>query len=164
MYFLFTTHPNDRVVNKPYNRVVNDWSLFVPDRLFQHEVQRGEILEAVPGCTDRFKGIMYLDGGERREIHLTCGSADVFELPDEDAGLLLAIPCLKLRYDTFKDKIQHVWERLSLGTTVSVSVEGISNSVLGIVRFKGGLSSLPGTWFGVELIVSNSCLIVSLIS
>ena len=48
--------------------------------------------------------------------------------------------------------------QLSQGSAVFVDVKGNSKFLPGIVRYKGVLPPIPGTWFGVELIVSTLAL------
>lgn len=124
----------------------------------KNEVRRGELLEAVPELGQPLEfGRIALVGIESKELHLECSTEDIFELTDEVAGLLLAIRSSKLRYETFINKLQNVWQRLSLGSAVSVSLSG--SSVPGVVRYMGELPSQPGTWFGVELMVRFCSLI-----
>ncbi len=121
------------------------------------QVLRGELLEALPDDEQPLDSTkIALVGIDRKSLRLECHTEDLFGLSDEDADLLLAIPSPQLRYESFIDKKRlDFGRRLSIGNQVSVSVEGISKDVPGIVWYKGKLTTLSGTMFGVELIVSR---------
>ena len=74
---------------------------------------------------------------------------------EEETNLLLAITLSEGRYETYIARKPMTFGRqLSPGSAVFVEVKGHSNVLPGIVRYKGVLPPIPGTWFGVELIVS----------
>ncbi|PFX17868.1 putative mitogen-activated protein kinase kinase kinase 7-like [Stylophora pistillata] len=102
-------------------------------------------------------GRIALVGIAREELCLECGEEDLFELSEEDASLLLAIPDQELRYKTFTKQIQNVCGRLSLGRAVSVLLSS-GRSVPGVIRYMGELPRRIGTWFGVELMALHSLL------
>ena len=78
---------------------------------------------------------------------------------EEETNLLLAIILLEGRYATYIARKPMTFGRqLSPGSAVFVEVKGHSNVLPGIVRYKGVLPPIPGTWFGVELIVSTLAL------
>ena len=81
---------------------------------------------------------------------------------EEETNLLLAITLLEGRYATYIARKPMTFGRqLSPGRAVFVEVKGHSNVLPGIVRYKGVLPPIPGTWFGVELIVSTLALFMS---
>ncbi|XP_022797593.1 ubiquitin carboxyl-terminal hydrolase CYLD-like [Stylophora pistillata] len=126
-----------------------DQTSFRPKKVLRGELLRVDARTQQPTSPERIA----LTGIARNEMRLECRTNDVFELSNDDANLLRAIPPLELRYETFINKLQNVWERISRGSTVFVSIKEIpSSELLGIVRYKGELMTLPGTWFGVELI------------
>ncbi|XP_027043124.1 ubiquitin carboxyl-terminal hydrolase CYLD-like, partial [Pocillopora damicornis] len=72
---------------------------------------------------------------------------------EEETNLLLAITLSEGRYETYIARKPMTFGRqLSPGSAVFVEVKGHSNVLPGIVRYKGVLPPIPGTWFGVELI------------
>ena len=78
---------------------------------------------------------------------------------EEETNLLLAITLSEGRYETYIARKPMTFGRqLSPGSAVFVEVKGHSNVLPGIVRYKGVLPLIPGTWFGVELIVSTLAL------
>ena len=80
---------------------------------------------------------------------------------EEETNLLLAITLLEGRYATYIAKKPITFgKQLSPGSAVFVEVKGHSNVLPGIVRYKGVLPPIPGTWFGVELIVSTLALLM----
>ena len=121
-------------------------------------VLRGELLEALPeaeqpqDCLTR----VALAGIDRKSLRIECSMEDLTRLTDEDAKLLLAISSSESRYQTLIDRKRlDFGRRLSPDSQVFVSVKGIPKDVVGVVWYKGELPSLPGTMFGVELIVST---------
>ena len=130
-------------------------ALGLPTKATPTQVLRGELLEALPEVEQPsdFQRVA-LVGIERKLLRLECPTADLTRLSDEEANLLLAISSLGERYKTFIDKKRlDFGRRLSPESQVFVSVKGFTKDLPGVVWYKGELLSLPGTMFGVELIV-----------
>jgi len=120
------------------------------------QLLKGELLEALPeGEQPEDSTRIALSGIDRKSLRLECSTEDVARLSSEDAGLLLAISSVGLRYETFIERKQLDFGRgLLPGSQVCVSVKGILKSLPGVVWYKGDLPSALGTMFGVELTVS----------
>jgi len=125
------------------------------------QVLKGELLEALPeGEQPEDSTRIALSGIDRKSLRLECSTEDVARLSSEDAGLLLAISSVGLRYQTYIDRKRlDFGRRLLPGSQVFVSVKGISKSLLGVVWYRGDLPSTLGTMFGVELVVSIKLVI-----
>ena len=125
------------------------------------QVLRGELLEGLSEAEQpRDLNRIALVGIERKSLHLECRKEDLTRLADEDANLLFAISSSESRYQTFMDSERLTFGRQLLpGSAVFVKVKGILMDLPGIVRYKGELPPNLGTWFGVELTVSSSCLL-----
>ena len=123
-------------------------------RRTSQQVRRGELLEALPEAEQTSD--LTLAGIEDQSLRLDSQKESLARLSNEDANLLLAIPCRESRYQTFINKsCLPFGRRLSPGSAVFVSVKGIADSLPGVVRYKGEIPSYLGTMFGVELIVSS---------
>ena len=123
-------------------------------------VLRGELLEALPEAEQpQDLNRIALVGIDRKSLRIECSMEDIGRLADEDANMLLAISSSESRYQTLIDRKRLDFGRRLInspaGSQVFVSVKGIPKDVVGVVWYKGELPSLPGTMFGIELIVST---------
>ena len=120
------------------------------------QVLQGELLEALPEAeqpSDASKTALV--GIDRKSLRLECGMDCVTRLTEEDANLLLGIPSLEERYQTYMDRAFLDFERkIGPDSEVFVAVKDDSRKLPGVVWYKGELPSCNGTMFGVELIVS----------
>ena len=127
------------------------------------QVLRGEILEGAPEAeqpTDSTK--VAVVGIECKSLRLKCPSEYITRLSEEESSLLLAISSSEKRYETYTERKRLAFGRqLSVGSVVFVEVKGNSKLFPGIVRYRGILPPILGTWFGVELIVSTRALVKS---
>ncbi|XP_029181052.2 U-box domain-containing protein 70-like isoform X2 [Acropora millepora] len=115
-------------------------------------VRKGELLEALPENEQPGDSRKIALRGIDPKLRLECRKEDVTELTVQEADLLLAISSLTKRLALFDDgKRLDFGKRLEHGSRVLVLVKGVSDKLPGVVRFKGKLSDLPGTMFGVEL-------------
>ena len=135
-------------------------SLGVTTKSTPIQILRGEILEDVPEAeqpTDSTE--VAVVGINCKSLRLECPTENVTRLSEEETNLLLAITSSEGRYLSYIDRKRMAFGRqLSQGSAVFVDVKGHSNVLPGIVRYKGVLPPIPGTWFGVELIVSTLAL------
>lgn len=72
----------------------------------------------------------------------------------QEADLLLPVSSPILRLAVFHDgkRLDQFGKRLKHGSRVLVSVRGVSKKLLGVVRFKGNLPDLPGTFIIIIII------------
>ena len=133
-------------------------SLGVTTKFTSIQILRGEILEDVPEAeqpTDSTEVAVV----NCKSLRLECPTEDVTRLSEEETNLLLAITSSEGRYLSYIDRKRMAFGRqLSQGSAVFVDVKGNSKFLPGIVRYKGVLPPIPGTWFGVELLVSTHAL------
>ncbi|XP_044175649.1 ubiquitin carboxyl-terminal hydrolase CYLD-like [Acropora millepora] len=120
-----------------------------PKSTEERVVRKGELLEALPENEQPGDSSRITLRGIDPKLRLECRKKDVMKLTVQEADLLLAISSPTVRLALFDDG-----KRLEHGSRVLVQVRGISDKLPGLVRFKGKLSDLPGTMFGVELHVS----------
>ncbi|XP_066019147.1 ubiquitin carboxyl-terminal hydrolase CYLD-like [Pocillopora verrucosa] len=129
-------------------------SLGVTTKSTPIQILRGEILEDVPEAeqpTDSTE--VAVVGINCKSLRLECPTENVTRLSEEETNLLLAITSSEGRYLSYIDRKRMAFGRqLSQGSAVFVDVKGNSKFLPGIVRYKGVLPPIPGTWFGVELI------------
>ena len=130
------------------------------------QVPKGEILEALPENEQPVDSRWIALGGINRKLLIECLREDVRKLTVQEVDLLLAISSATSRYQIcFDRKRLDFGKRLEYGSQVLVSINGGSEKLPGVVRFKGSLPKLLGTMFGIELHVSfvivnvNCCMI-----
>ena len=127
------------------------------------QVLQGELLEGVPEAeqpTDSTK--VAVVGIENKSLRFECPTEDMAQLTEEETNLLLAVASSEGRYQTYIDTKRLTFGRqLSPRSAVFVEIKDLSNSLPGIVWYKGVLPPCLGTWFGVELIVSTGALVKS---
>ena len=86
-------------------------------------------------------------------IKLHCKSEQVHQLNDQQFDLLLGV---KFPFDRYKAlNILHWAEKLTAGFGVNVTIPTILNSVRGVIQYIGPLPGEEGTYFGIELLVSE---------
>jgi len=115
-------------------------------------VSKGELLEALPENEQPSDTKMIALGKIDSKLRIECPKEVVKELTVQEADLLQAVPSSTLRLEIFQGKRLDFGKRLEHGSRVLVRVSGVSDKLPGVVRFRGKLSNLPGTMFGVELI------------
>ena len=124
----------------------------------QTKLLRGELLRALPetGQPKDSSKIVLVRIDDLKPLRVECGMKFVTRLTDKDtANLLLPILSPEERYQTYMDRVRLDFGRkIGQGSMVYVSVKGVSKVSLGVVFYKGELSSCNGTMFGVELTVS----------
>ena len=134
-------------------------TLGIPTKSTPRQVLKGELLEALPESEQPGDSTRIAFGGIDRKLRLECRMEDVKKLTPEEADLLLGISSTKSRCEIYFDgKRLDFGKRLEHGSHVLVSIQGVSEKLAGVVRFKGGLPNLPGTMFGVELHVHVSLM------
>ena len=134
-------------------------TLGIPTKSTPRQVLKGELLEALPESEQPGDSTRIAVGGIDRKLRLECRMEDVKKLTPEEADLLLGISSTKSRCEIYFDgKRLDFGKRLEHGSHVLVSIQGVSEKLAGVVRFKGGLPNLPGTMFGVELHVHVSLM------
>ena len=123
-------------------------------------------IEVLPGTLLRFIDVdrgsvvpktFLLETLDPENIEIHCDQDKFKEVKDEEYDYLVSIPTCNERLNVFYNK---EWLQegvgLQIGDSVEVSIKGVSVDVLGIIRYKGHVSDVPGIYFGVELIVSIS--------
>ena len=119
------------------------------------QLLKGELVEALPENEQPGDSTRIAFGGIDRKLRVECRTEDVMKLTEEEADLLLAISSATLRYQIcFDRKRLDFGKRLDYGSQVLVSINGVSKKLPGMIWFKGELSSVRGTMFGIELHVS----------
>ena len=82
----------------------------------------------------------------------------------EDAELLRGVSSSQRRFEVFTSGGLSQALALGRGSAVLVNPDNDGEEYEGVVRFRGGLVGLPGSWFGVELLVSapqtSTCLYI----
>jgi len=93
---------------------------------------------------------------------LYCNPVDVRQLNDKQFSFLLGV---KLPFDQYKALNILNWvEKLRVGCGVNVTIPTIPHPVRGIIQYIGPLLGEEGTKFGIELLVSQCVLKISLVS
>lgn len=140
-----------------YNHERNLLALGLTTKSTPTQVLRGELLEGVPETEQpQDSSKVAVVGIERKSLRLECPMVDMTRLHEEEANLLLAISSLEMRYNTFQDRKRLLFGRqLSPGSKVNVKMKVASKDLRGVVWYKGELPPHPGTWFGVQLLVSK---------
>ena len=119
------------------------------------QLLKGELLEALPENEQPGDSTRIALGGIDRKLRVECRMEDVMKLTVQEAGLLLAISSLTIRYLICFDRERlDFGKRLEYGSEVLVSIKGFSKKLPGVVWFKGELCNSTGTMFGIELHVS----------
>ena len=147
---------NDRVGENVEKNIL---AFGLASKISPTQVLRGELLEALPeeGQPQDSHKIAVV-GLDRKKLRLVCRTEDLTRLSDEEANLLLAISSVGERYDIFIDRKRlDIGRKIHHGSRVLVKVKGIAKDLVGVVWYKGEVPPLPGTMFGVELIVSMIC-------
>ena len=129
----------------------------------QKQVLRGELLQPIPprDIQTRSDGSQHNYSLERDpNVTLYAMEDDISPLNVDDYRLLRAIDSPFDRFRVFSDPHWLEWgARLNIGDQIYVrlpspNVSGSTNWSFAIVRYKGAVETLPGTNFGVEIMVS----------
>ena len=106
-----------------------------PTKQTPTQVLRGELLEALPETKQpKDSSKIALVGIDRKSLRLECGMAWITRLTEEDANLLLGIPSLGERYQTYMDKaLLDFGRNIGPNSKVFVTVKEDSRKLPGIV-------------------------------
>ena len=105
------------------------------------------------GVKDTSKLTLSLRSLDDELTECRCQGSDIARLTHEQCELLRPISTHSERYKVFQDE---PWMKeglkIRIGNVVYlINFTGIPDKALGVVRYKGPVTSLPGIYFGVEL-------------
>lgn len=123
-----------------------------------HNVSSGELLIRLPKKIDRFHYQLLRDP----TIHVMCNTDDVYPLNEEEVLLLQPSRDLDDIISIYMNKLK--WGlQLKMGSIVLVHLPGDNfTSMKAAIRFKGKIGDLPGTNFGLEIMVSPLLLVMQI--
>ena len=122
---------------------------------------QGEILiRNVTTAADESNGLIRLHPYDKPNYFCDCPFGDVKRIDEKEAKLLLPISTMGNRFKLFVNKSLSNGKKMTLDSHVYVKVRSVGGGsskqeLRGIVRYKGPLPKEYGTWFGVELLVSQ---------
>ena len=94
--------------------------------------------------------------GHATPVLVDCKDNQVKCVPSTFVPFLAAIKDVQSRYNLFTDKLNLLTKNvlLSIGDKVEVRLEQETVPATGVIKYIGTLKNEPGTYFGIEIVVS----------